>query len=42
VVHAAYGRAESRRIVFNGKPVEGDRLAWIHDGGEHHIDWMSL
>jgi cellobiose phosphorylase len=38
VVHAAQGRAESRRILFNGKPVEGDRLPLIDDGGEHQVD----
>ncbi|WP_333679353.1 glucoamylase family protein [Dyella sp.] len=38
VVHAAQGRAEPRRILFNGQPVQGDRLALIDDGGEHQVD----
>ncbi|RUL71874.1 hypothetical protein [Dyella choica] len=41
VVHAAQGGAESRRILFNGKPVEGDRLLRVDDGGEHHLDVYS-
>jgi hypothetical protein len=31
------GGAESRRILFNGIPVEGD-LPLVDDGGEHHVD----
>jgi cellobiose phosphorylase len=38
VVHAGQGQGEPRRILFNGKPVEGDRLPLIDDGGEHHVD----
>ncbi|GLQ91048.1 cyclic beta 1-2 glucan synthetase [Dyella flagellata] len=38
VVHVAQDGAEPRRILFNGKPVEGDRLPLIDDGGEHHVD----
>jgi len=38
VVHATQGQGEPRRILFNGKLVEGDRLPLIDDGGEHHVD----
>lgn len=37
VVHAP-GQGESRRILLNGKPVDGDRVPLIDDGGEHHVD----
>jgi len=37
-VHVAQGQGELRRILFNGKPIEGDRLPLIDDGGEHHVD----
>ena len=37
VVHAQ-GQGDSRRILFNGTPVDGDRLPLIDDGGEHHVD----
>lgn len=38
VVHASQGQGASRRILFNGQPIMGDRLALIDDGGEHHVD----
>ncbi|RDS79541.1 cyclic beta 1-2 glucan synthetase [Dyella monticola] len=38
VVHAPAAQAGSRRILLNGKPVDGDRLPLIDDGGEHHVD----
>jgi cellobiose phosphorylase len=42
-VHVERGGTAKRRILFNGKPVEGDRLPLIDDGGEHQVDyWMSL
>jgi cyclic beta-1,2-glucan synthetase len=36
VVHV--GQGESRRILLNGKPIDGDRLPLVDDGGEHHVD----
>lgn len=35
-VHA--GQGDSRRILLNGIPVDGDRLPLVDDGGEHHVD----
>jgi cellobiose phosphorylase len=37
MAHVMPGGAESRRILFNGIPVEGD-LPLVDDGGEHHVD----